>query len=288
MGKITKTAVRALCELVRDGEIKAAAFRDDALVSLLLREGCIRKEQITKSRAKYVLIDEKGLRMCCADYDVQMHNLEALHETLQRGELYVKPSDEIRRYGEDHHRKRNLWKGFFVKGDSSILYTLNGESYIAPRNHGLLVENGEGFRITGIESLRLWVVENYECFVNIKWLRLFGYDDGRNLIVCRWPTSSMARESYGRWPVMEKKYFGDLDLAGINIFQSEFAAILGSESFFLPPSFTEDIKHGSLNLFTNQKGKYKNLRALTDTIESCLNLIISEQKGLLQEYYLTK
>ena len=286
MGRVTKTTIRALLELINNGEIKASSIHDDALVNLLLKSQCIKKTQITKSRSKIVLLDEKALRICCRDHDIKMRDLESYYKELENESLYVRPSEEIRRHGEDHLRKRNLWKGFFLKSDQAVQISMNGKSCIAPAGQGLLVEDGTKINIADVSKKRLWVVENYECFLDISWLKQFGYNGEDNLVICRWPLSAKARNCYTGWPVKEKKYFGDYDLAGINIFQTEFAKALGSDSFFIPSSFAQDIKHGSSNQFSKQKEKYKTLKALNNSLDNCLKTIIKEQKGLSQEYYL--
>jgi hypothetical protein len=132
----------------------------------------------------------------------------------------------------------------------------------------------------------LWVVENYECFQDLSWLRTFGLDGEKALVICRWPLSARARICYSMWPVKEKWYFGDYDLAGINIFQTEYAAELGADTFFLPHSLKEDIGKGSANLFDRQWKKFRNIKGLTKPLEETVSIIIHEKKGLSQEYYL--
>lgn len=286
MAKVTKSTVAALLSLVSEGEVRASSIKDLTLVTLLLTSGCIRKERLTRSTFKYVLLDEEGLRMCCGDYDVKMRNLEDCYDEFTRGNLHVTPSEEIQKHGEDHLRKRNLWKGFFIKTNKDHTVIYRGEDTLIRAGQGFLVENGKDIVIPHIEKYNLWVVENLECFLNLKWLSRFGYDQEDNIVICRWPQSARARKTYGRWEVKEKKYFGDYDLAGINIFQTEFAKILGNESFFIPASLPEDLVHGSKNQFSKQKERFNRIIPLTREIGKCLQLIVERQKGLSQEYYL--
>lgn len=286
MGKITKRTVKALVQLISEGEVSVSQLKDELLIGRLLSAGCVRRIQLTRSQAKYVLVSEDALRLCCRDYDIRMKDLEACVKDMESGVLNVKPSQEIARYGEDHVRKRNLWKGFFLKSNRPVEVVYFGNKTVIDAKHPLLVEDGNSVIIDGVKNCVLWVVENYECFQNLSWLKAFGLDGELSLVVCRWPLSARARSCYGMWPVKEKRYFGDFDLAGVNIFQTEFAKDLGKEAFFIPASLKEDIRKGSMNLFDRQWKKFRNIKGLTKNLEYVIFIIMLEKKGLSQEFYL--
>lgn len=285
MSRLSKTTVNALLALIEVGEIKARELPDKDLVERLLSSGCIKKERITKSSYRLVLVHEEGMRFCCGDYDERLKDLEGCRQDIQSGGKGLKPSEEIARFGRDHLVKRSLWKGFFLKSNVRLSVSYNGQTVFISRDFPLLVENPELLDLS-FGEVSLWVVENYECFQNLSWMNSFTSNrDEPSIIVCRWPTSKQARIAYGMWPVKEKHYFGDLDLAGINIFQTEFAELLGLNAFEIPTSFPEDIHHGSSSIFHNQK-KYWGITGRTPKIQTCIETIMEEQKGLLQEYYL--
>ncbi len=285
MSRLSKNTVRALITLLNEGELKVREFPDKTLADRLVFSGCLKRERITKSSARFVLISENGLRICCADYDERLKDIEGYYATLESGDTRMKPSEEIAKYGRDHLGKRNLWNGFFLKANSTFKISYNGIPYIIGPDNPILVEKAEKLEID-CHSCALWVVENYECFQDLTWMTLSSSQDKVSLIICRWPASKVAREAYGKWPVAEKHYFGDFDLAGINIFQTEYADLLGEDAFFVPESFAEDIKHGSASLFQDQI-KFNHISGLSDRIQQCIRTIIENQKGLLQEYYLT-
>lgn len=285
MSRLTKNTVKALITLLKVGELKFRELPDKTLTDRLVSSGCIKRERITKSSSRFVLINENALRICCADYDERLKDIEGYYATLESGDTRMKPSEEIAKYGRDHLGKRNLWNGFFLKANSTFKISYNGIPYTIGPDNPLLVEKAEKLEID-CHSCALWVVENYECFQDLSWMTLFASQDNVSLIVCRWPSSKVAREVYGKWPVTEKHYFGDLDLAGINIFQTEYAVLLGDDSFFVPESFKDDIKHGSPSLFQRQQ-KFKHVSGRSARIQECIRTIIENQKGLLQEYYLT-
>ena len=286
MSRISRTTVRALLTLIKAGEIRTREFPDKELVERLLSSGCIKKERITKSSSRLVLVHEEGLRICCGDYNERLKDLEGYLKDLEFGVKALKPSEEIARFGRDHLAKRNLWRGFFLKSNKPMTVLYNNHTVLIDTESPLLVEKPELLKLS-FEDVSLWVVENYECFQNIRWMGLFPEGNESSLIICRWPASKQARLAYGKWPVRKKHYFGDLDPAGINIFQTEFADLFGSDAFEVPASFSVDIRNGSSTLFHNQK-KYWRISGRTQKIQACIETILEQQKGLPQEYYLIK
>ena len=285
MSRLSKNTVKALIALLKEGEIKVRELTDKTLADMLISSGCLRRERITKSSSRLVLNNEKGLRICCADYDERLKDIEGYYATLESGDTRMKPSEEIAKYGRDHLGKRNLWNGFFLKANAAFDISYNGIPYTIGPDNPFLVEKAEKLEID-CRSCALWIVENYECFQNLSWMIHSPNQDNVSLIICRWPASKAAREAYGKWPVAEKHYFGDLDLAGINIFQTEYTDLLGEDALFVAESFIEDIKHGSASLFQDQI-KYSHISGRNERIQECIRKIIENQKGLLQEYYLT-
>lgn len=284
MSRISRTTVKALLNLLDLGEIKSRDLPDKELANRLISSGCIRIERITKSRSKFVLVHEEGFRICCGDYDDRLKDLEGCLSSFESDVKGLKPSEEIARYGRDHLAKRNLWRGFFIKANFPLSITYNGQSILIGPDSPVLVEKPE-LLVARFEELSLWVVENYECFQNISWMNLFPIGKEPALIICRWPASKQARFAYGSWPVRKKYYFGDLDLAGINIFQTEYASQFGPDAFMIPPTFSKDIRSGSASIFQNQK-KYWGIVGCTPGIQASIETILKEQKALLQEYYL--
>ncbi len=284
MSRISKATVKALLNLVNSGEAKLREFPDKDLAERLLSAECVRKERITKSSFKLVLVHEEGLRICCGDYDERLKDLEGCLTSFESEASGLKPSEEIARFGRDHLAKRNLWRGFFMKANKSFCISYNGQSIFIGPDSPLLVEKPE-LLVAPFEELSLWVVENYECFQNLNWMELFPTGNEPALIICRWPASKQARLSYGSWPVRKKYYFGDLDLAGINIFQSEYADLFSPDAFMIPSTFNKDIREGSASIFHNQK-KFWGISGCNANIQACIETILKEQKGLLQEYYL--
>ena len=122
-------------------------------------------------------------------------------------------------------------------------------------------------------------IENMENFRMIRQQReLFEKTIGsdRLLFVSRYPLSTDLRS----WLQMIPNsyiHFGDFDLAGINIFLTEFHVHLGNRSTFLIPSDIEErLTNGSTERYNDQYPKFKRLSTdipeiqhLIDTINRC-------------------
>lgn len=284
MKNISKNLVGSLIALLDKGEISSTAIKDKALCERLLVSGCIRKERLSRSRNRYVLIDAAALRTCCRDYDLRLKDLEGLYEDLCNG-MELAPSDYISKYGKDHIGKRNLWHGFFIRSNVPVKISYSGQSWVLSDSWPFLVEEPSLLQIDAHE-FDLWVVENYECFKDLSWMKHFSNGDGKAIIVCRWPQSKRARESFPTLGVKNSYYFGDIDLGGIKVFQTEFASFLGADAFVVPDTYVRDLtESGSVEVFAEQK-IYLGIKGLTPRLQKIIDDIKLSRKGLLQEFYL--
>ena len=82
-------------------------------------------------------------------------------------------------------------------------------------------------------------------------------------------------------------YFGDFDLAGIDIFQTQIKKRNKNIEFFIPKKIEELIeKYGNRTLYSKQWNKYNNIISEDDKIQQLINIIIKYQKGLEQEFFI--
>ena len=106
------------------------------------------------------------------------------------------------------------------------------------------------------------------------------------LFVSRYPQSTDLRKWLQDIP---NKYvhFGDFDLAGINIFLTEFHKYLGDRSTFLVPSdIAQRLAKGSQVRYNNQYDKYHTLRCDIPYLQSLIDLINQYHRGYDQEGYI--
>lgn len=283
--KISKGLVKSLLTLINEGGVSCANLKEEDLCSRLLASGCIRRERVSRGRSRFVLLDEAALRACCRDYDLRLKDLEGQFKLLDEGAIVASPSEYISKYGKDHLGKRNLWNGFFIKSNKPMPVFYNGQAWNLSESCPLLVEDTSLLKLE-TEEVNLWVVENYECFKDLSWMNHFPNGSQKSVVICRWPCSpKAAKEAIKSLGIQNMYYFGDVDLAGINIFQTEFASYLGIDAFMVPPSYGKDIANGSVEVFEVQH-KYLRVQGLSPRIQEVINTIKQEKKCLLQEYWL--
>ena len=82
-------------------------------------------------------------------------------------------------------------------------------------------------------------------------------------------------------------YFGDFDLAGIDIYLTQIKPKNKNISFFIPTNIQELIvEFGSKKLYEKQINKYKTLTTNEKNIQVLIDIINKEQKALEQEYFI--
>lgn len=82
-------------------------------------------------------------------------------------------------------------------------------------------------------------------------------------------------------------YFGDMDLAGINIYQNEIKPRNKNIVLFIPENIQNIIvEYGSKKLYEKQINRYKNLTSDDKNIQKLIDTINQEQKALEQEYFI--
>jgi hypothetical protein len=85
----------------------------------------------------------------------------------------------------------------------------------------------------------------------------------------------------------EYLHFGDFDLAGIQIYQTEYEPITQERGrYFIPKCIEEDIKKGPKILYEKHTKKYKNLIGNTMESQALIDLINKEKKTLEKEFYI--
>ncbi|MBR1544132.1 MAG: hypothetical protein IJ626_04480 [Muribaculaceae bacterium] len=179
--------------------------------------------------------------------------------------------------------------GFPINSYQSIECSLNGEPFVVNPHEGsfVFIDNWKHFVIP--EDVVVVGIENMENFRMIRQQRklfesLMG--DKKLLFVSRYPQSSDLRN----WlQTISNHYihFGDFDLAGVNIFLTEFYRYLGDRASFLIPSDIElRLAKGSPTRYNEQYEKFHKIHSDNGKIQSLIDLIKKYHNGYDQEGYI--
>ena len=283
MMKISKTLTNALLQLVNGETVAASMLRKD-FADILLAEGML-TVQVHGSRRSFRAIDASALK----------NFLQAHYEELRTigddvSVSYETRSEQAVETGNSKLAKVRSCPGFPVNSYQPIPCSLNGKPFVVnpPEGSFLFIDNWQQFAIP--EDAVVVGIENMENFRMIRRQRqLFEKEIGNVplLFVSRYPQSTDLRKWLQDIP---NKYvhFGDFDLAGINIFLTEFHKHLGDRSTFLVPSDIEQrLAKGSQVRYNNQFDKYHTLRCDIPYLQSLIDLINQYHRGYDQEGYIS-
>ena len=166
---------------------------------------------------------------------------------------------------------------------------LNGQEFMVNPKEGsfLFVADWQSFLVP--DDVVVVGIENMENFRMIRQQRkLFEQCIGtvRLLFVSRYPQSIDLRSWLQTIP-NRYVHFGDFDLAGINIFLTEFHAHLGARSSFLiPQDIEERIAKGSLERYNDQYARYNRITSDIKEVQALIDLINKYHRCYDQEGYI--
>ena len=180
--------------------------------------------------------------------------------------------------------------GFPVNSYEPIVCMLNGREFVVNPQEGsfVFVADWQSFFVP--DDVFVVGIENMENFRLIHQQRkLFEQCIGANrlLFVSRYPQSTDLRS----WlQMIPNRYihFGDFDLAGINIFLTEFHAHLGARSSILiPQDIEERIAKGSLERYNDQYARYSRITSDIKEIQALIDLFNKYHRCYDQEGYIS-
>lgn len=179
--------------------------------------------------------------------------------------------------------------GFLVNSYEPIPCTLNRQTVTVCPDEGTFVFVADWKKFSIPEDVVVVGIENMENFRLVRQqTTLFSsvLPGKRLLFVSRYPQSSDLRSWLQTVP-NDYVHFGDFDLAGVNIFLTEFQRYLGSRASFLVPEDIEDrLRNGSTERYREQYLKFNSLSSDNPHIQRLINLINKYRRGYDQEGYI--
>jgi mutator protein MutT len=181
--------------------------------------------------------------------------------------------------------------GFPVNSYEPITCSLSGNEIVVnpPEGGFVFIDNWQQFTIPN--DVVVVGIENMENFRMIRHQRkLFEsvLGDTPLLFVSRYPQSKDLRK-WLQGITNRYVHFGDFDLAGINIFLTEFQQFLGARSsFFIPSDIEKRLQIGSQDRYNNQLSRFRDLKCDENRIQAIIDLINKYHKCYDQEGYIMK
>ena len=251
-------------------------------LDLLQQEEVVKLIRFGRTRAKVSINSSQALESFLQNH-YSINDLQAYVEALQSENLSGQEAQKLA--GDTKLRKNRTHKGFLLNSVEPIEAQFNGRSLMIapPEGSFVFVHDFESFRLPKIVTVV--GIENPENFRQVaKQVHLF---PGQSLFVSRYPFSSDLKKWLQSIP-NPYVHFGDIDLAGIAIYQQEFQPIVGARASFYIPSGIEKLlkEKGSRKLYNQQYQKYQHLSSANTDVQRLIDLIHQYKKGLEQEAFI--
>lgn len=193
--------------------------------------------------------------------------------------------------GNSKTRSERSCPGFLVNAYSRIECRLNAKAFtIAPtQGSAIYIADWKSF-IPPVNALVVGI-ENMGNFLKIRCQeKLFSsylhQNETQILFVARYAFSSDLTQWLGGIP-NRYIHFGDFDLAGINIYLTQFKPSVGERgSFFIPADIEERLRRGSRQRYDGQYSQYQQLTTTDSELNSLIALIHRYRRTYDQEGYI--
>lgn len=278
-------AINTSLQALLAGEQVAGSKISGRLLEELLAEGLL--SVISHgSRKSYRARDTEALKRFLLDKDERYRILE------------VNQNDSRASMAKDTGNSKLIsvrsCPGFPVNSYEPVECFLCGEPFTVNPQEGSFLFVSEWEKLTIPEDVVVIGIENMENFRMIRKQRAFFEEylqthgfSSRVLFVSRYPQSTDLRRWLSSIP-NHYLHFGDFDLAGINIFLTEFQQYLGKKhsSFLIPDDIESRLKTGSRKRYDEQYSRFKDIRSDMPELQRLIDMIHRERKGYDQEGYI--
>lgn len=192
--------------------------------------------------------------------------------------------------GNSKFLSRRTFKGFLVNSYQPVTAILNGQEIIIHPTEGSFMFVADYQHFTIPQDVVVVGVENAENFRHIALQKYLFARYGRVLFVSRYPQGQ--NKDLIKWlHSIPNQYvhFGDLDLAGIAIYEHEYYRHLGTQSsFFIPDDYDQRISNGNTDRYNDQLPQYGKMTVEDKRVQPLLDSIHLHHKGYDQEGYIKK
>ena len=237
------------------------------------------------SRKSLRVADISSFRSYLASqFDIR--DLELTSELLSRKS--ADRSSQVDITGDSKFLSHRTFTGFLVNSYQPIAAILNENplTILPPDGTYMFVADYQHFSIP--EDVVIIGVENAENFRQVARQKYLFEDYEKVLFVSRYPQSQS--KDLLQWLLsIPNRYihFGDLDLAGVAIYQNEFYRYLGKRaSFFIPDDYEDRISKGNLDLYNSQFPQYGKMNVEDERVSKLLSCIHRYHRGYEQEGYI--
>lgn len=278
----TLAMARQLLKMLDGASVPYTKF-DGTIARGLVNEGIITVVSRGSVRS-FRMIDPEGCRIYISQNYTSGMKLEDWIEIKSR-EAEVSRSEQVIKGGNSKLRYSRSFKGFLLNCYMPLEATLHDKACVLSPLPGtsIFMQDYEYFRIP--EDVVVVGIENGENFQYIR-RQQYLFEGMKVLFVSRYPQS---KDLCDWLKMIPNRYihFGDIDLAGVSIFLTEFYVNLGERAeFFIPADVENRLKDGSSQLYDNQYLRYKTMSVSDERLIPLVDMIHKYRRGYEQEGYI--
>lgn len=284
--KITASLIDRLIRLRMGETLPSSAIRGE-WVDELLRDGVLISRS-HGSRRSIMASSPQDLEQSLKCIDERLGNLDKMKDLLSSE---ASRSEQAIETGNSKLVSVRSCPGFPVNSYEPITCCLNGRQIIINPEEGSFVFIADWQSFSVPKDVLVVNIENMENFRLVRQQQaLFSsmFPGKQILFVSRYPQSSDLR-SWLQTVSNQYVHFGDFDLAGINIFLTEFHKYLGERAvFFIPQDIEGRLLHGSSERYNAQYQRFKNLSSDIPSLQRLINMINKYHRCYDQEGYIER
>lgn len=282
---LSKNQIQQLQRLLRGETIAWSSLNTDMRNTLIGEDLIIIKTN--RSRKSIYVPNAEALKMFLEHHFEELRGMDWRSEDFSTA---ISRSELAANSGNSKTKEIRSCPGFMVNSYEPIYAKLNGKGIVIAPKEGtmLFVADWEHFEIP--QEVLIVGIENMENFRCIRKQRYLFPAERPILFVSRYPQSIDLRQWLIQIPNMYL-HFGDFDLAGIHIYESEFYRYLGARaSFFIPDDIEFRIANGSLERYNAQYVKFKNYKPHDNKLFPLFEIInryhrCYDQEGYIERHY---
>ena len=223
-----------------------------------------------------------GLRMFLEQHFEELRSFDWDNEVLPLSETRA---DLAAMSGNSKTKEIRSCPGFIVNSYTPIPAQIGNNKFtISPEDGTLLfISDWEHFSIPS--NVLVIGIENMENFRYVRKQKNL-FPDKSILFVSRYPQSKDLINWLKQIP-NQYLHFGDFDLAGMHIYETEFYKLIQERaSFLVPDDIEKRLQNGSLERYNNQYKKFKNYIPTDNRLLPLYNLIHKYHRCYDQEGYI--
>lgn len=281
--KLPLRIAKRVQQLLQPGESIAGSAMQHTSVTKMLEDGLLQKKQVGKSKALLFIPHKENVPAYLSnhfginDLNVYIHTLESEEQSR---------AINISTSGNSKLQPVRTFKGFLINSYDTIHAELNGKPFVIDPAAGIYIFIHDHENFIPAADVTIIGIENPENFKEIEKQRYL-FPGLKPLFVSRYPQSNDLVKWLSSIP-NNYLHFGDLDFAGIEIFETAFKKYVGARASFFVPENTELLlqQFGNRDLFNRQYNPAKNYHHASQNVQSLLHLLLKYKKVLEQEVFI--